>query len=106
MRQKEVSEQYWWAFLQMQGLLQQECYDSAEILGSLMMCRSKAVAADLPASGKSVKNRIALNSPFVPPSRSMLFLVSGLGSHADSLVLYADALYGKGEYRRALVRPR
>lgn len=65
MAQKEVSEQYWWAFLQMQGLLQQECYDSAEILGSLMMCRSKAVAADLPASGKSFETKISDTLPLL-----------------------------------------
>jgi hypothetical protein len=72
-----------------------------------MMCRSKAVAADLPASGKSFETKISdTHCPFCVSLTFDLFLFSGLGSHADSLVLYADALYGKGEYRRALVRPR
>ena len=59
---------------QCRRLLDEKLYDSAEKLGSFLLSASK--------NG---------NEP-----------VFGAGSHAESLSIYADALYGKEEYRRAL----
>ena len=58
-------------------LLSQELFESAEIVGSLMLCASRSAPQDrLPLTGD--------------------------GSHTESLALYADALRGKGEFKRAL----
>jgi hypothetical protein len=58
---------------QMSFLLEQGLYDSAELLGCFLMCATTA------------------NSEILPSVR------------AENMVLLADALYGKKEYRRALV---
>ena len=58
-------------------LLSQELYESAEVVGSLMLCASRSAPQD-----------------HLPPT--------GDGSHTESLALYADALKGKGEFKRAL----
>ena len=58
-------------------LLSQELYESAEVVGSLMLCASRSAPQDR-----------------LPPT--------GDGSHTESLALYADALKGKGEFKRAL----
>jgi anaphase-promoting complex subunit 7 len=57
---------------QMSFLLEQGLYDSAELLGCFLMCAPTA------------------NSEIIPSVR------------AENMVLLADALYGKKEYRRAL----
>jgi anaphase-promoting complex subunit 7 len=57
---------------QMSFLLEQGLYDSAELLGCFLMCATTA------------------NSEILPSVR------------AENMVLLADALYGKKEYRRAL----
>eukprot|EP00613_Pedinella_sp_CCMP2098_P036235 CAMPEP_0171800918 /NCGR_PEP_ID=MMETSP0991-20121206/71958_1 /TAXON_ID=483369 /ORGANISM="non described non described, Strain CCMP2098" /LENGTH=192 /DNA_ID=CAMNT_0012412505 /DNA_START=70 /DNA_END=647 /DNA_ORIENTATION=- len=54
-------------------LVAQELYVSAEKLGAFLMC---SAVPDLP--------------------------ITGPGSQTESLTLYADALFGKGEYQRAL----
>lgn len=91
---------------QVQNLLQQEVWDSAELLGNFLICKSKAMAADLPAAGGYVViTRSWVEGMLLAKvvADCALMMPPGLGSHAESLELYADALYGKGEYRRAVV---
>eukprot|EP00613_Pedinella_sp_CCMP2098_P033128 CAMPEP_0171735902 /NCGR_PEP_ID=MMETSP0991-20121206/31876_1 /TAXON_ID=483369 /ORGANISM="non described non described, Strain CCMP2098" /LENGTH=186 /DNA_ID=CAMNT_0012332341 /DNA_START=160 /DNA_END=716 /DNA_ORIENTATION=+ len=57
----------------LRSLVAQELYVSAEKLGAFLMC---SAVPDLP--------------------------ITGPGSQTESLTLYADALFGKGEYQRAL----
>lgn len=75
----------------MRDLLAGELFVSAEILGGLVLARSRAHSPD--GSG----NASASSSSKQPGP-------AALGSHADSLELCGDALMGLGESRRALVR--
>lgn len=76
---------------QLRDLLAAELFESAEILGGLVLSRSRAHSPD--GSGPNSASTSQRQAP--PPS---------LGSHAESLELYGDALMGRGESRRALVR--
>ena len=61
---------------QMRRMLDDRLFESAEKLGALAMCASKTSRVPEPSAGP--------------------------GSHAETLTLYADALFGKDEYRHAL----
>uniref|UniRef100_A0A7S2WJE0 Anaphase-promoting complex subunit 7 n=1 Tax=Rhizochromulina marina TaxID=1034831 RepID=A0A7S2WJE0_9STRA len=62
---------------QVKRLNEQKLFPSAEKLGAMLLCASRAVPYDqLPLEGE--------------------------GSHSESLSLYADSLFGKGEFQRAL----
>ena len=66
---------------EMKGLLQEELYDSAEMLGTFLL------------------------SAQVKHSNSAQLSFAQLESQSFSFALLADSIYGKGEYRRALVCP-
>lgn len=83
---------------QVRDLLAAELFGSAEILGGLVLARSRAHSPDGfgPHSASSIGSSSSSHQrQQAPPS---------LGSHAESVELYGDALMGRGEIRRALVR--